>query len=165
MDCACCVPTVAAQSLDEVAFAKSICAAAGVGDIPRVRAFLQKNPQSVHSDGMGGTTGYTPLHYAAREGHAGVVSLLIAFGADPNRATTAGGATPLHRASFTGRAEVVRQLLEAGADALLQDVDGQTPLHKALQQGHTEVGSLLAAAAPEAVEVRDAKGRLPRDLL
>ena len=75
-----------------------------------------------------GTSGYTPLIYAAREGHADVVELLLQLGADPNAATASGGATALHRAAYMGHLAVVQLLLRAGADAARQDADGQTAL-------------------------------------
>ncbi|KAK3901858.1 ankyrin repeat-containing domain protein [Staphylotrichum tortipilum] len=63
--------------------------------------------------------GLTPLAYAARDGHDGVVGLLLAKGADP---TTGGsdGLTPLHRAASEGRAGAVRVLLDAGVDPLIK---------------------------------------------
>lgn len=75
-----------------------------------------------------GTSGYTPLIYAAREGHADVVGLLLQMGAKPNAATKSGGSTALHRAAYMGHLQVVRRLLDAGADAAQQDADGQTAL-------------------------------------
>lgn len=175
-DCACCFPTAAAQSLDEVAFETSICHAASVGDIGRVRRLLEKNPASVHSDGKNGDSGYTPLHYASRSGHTDVAALLLQFGArpplllippykrlfdghplifippppgagaDPNRQTKAGGATPLHRAAFMGHVDVVQLCLRAGADPSIRDADGKTSLDKAVQQGHEAVAEALRRA-------------------
>ena len=61
-------------------------------------------------DGIAGNSGYTPLHYACREGHIDCVRLLLDRGAIVDSRTTAGNATPLHRAAFTGRDEIVRLL-------------------------------------------------------
>ena len=66
---------------------------------------LQRKPNLVDGDGVGGNSGYTPLHYAAREGQVECAALLLRSGADANRATKAGGATPLHRAAYTVRCE------------------------------------------------------------
>lgn len=115
------------QRLEEIEFLRSAASAAQRGDAARLSELLQRTPEAVHSDGVCGTTGYTPLHYAAREGHAPCVALLLARGARPD-ARTKGGATPLHRAAFAGRAEVVRLLLEAGADASALD-DGARGRH------------------------------------
>lgn len=93
-----------------------------------------------------GTTGYTPLIYAAREGHADVCELLLSLGADPNAATRSGGATALQRAAYTGHLAVVRLLLAAGAAPAQQDADGQTALHKAVQQVSAWMGGWGAEA-------------------
>lgn len=111
-----------------------------------------------------GSSGYCPLHYAAREGHADIVQLLLAAGADPNAATRAGRATPLHRAAYTGSAAVVRLLLSGGADPTARDSDGQTPLHKAEARGHAEVAALLREAAPGLGSALDTRGRTAADL-
>eukprot|EP00887_Chlorella_sp_A99_P005549 scaffold1.g5549.t1 len=165
VDCDCCAPTAAAESLDEVAFAKSAAAAASRGDLAAVRAIVARQPAQVHNDGYGGSSGYTPLHYAAREGHADVAEFLLASGADINAATRSGGAAPLHRAAYTGRAGVVRLLLRHGADLSLQDADGQTAAHKAAAGGHQDVLAVLLAAAPGLEHVRDSRGRTAADLL
>ncbi len=77
-------------------------------------------------------TGETPLHSAictpARAAHDLVVRVLLAHGADPNRATRPGvetgafmrdcrtkGETPLHRAAAFGSEETIDMLVEAGA--------------------------------------------------
>lgn len=111
-----------------------------------------------------GTSGYTPLIYAAREGHLDIVQWLLSSGANPDAATCSGGATALHRAAYCGHLAVVQQLLAAGATPGLQDADGQTALHKAVQQGHGEVAAALLAACPELAAVSDRRGRLAADL-
>lgn len=90
-------------------------------------------------------TGETPLHAAA--GLASpvtgphVVKILLAAGADPNRATLPGrdtgsfmrdartkGETPFHRAAAFADAETIRLLLDAGARLEARDEAGDTPL-------------------------------------
>lgn len=111
-----------------------------------------------------GGSGYTPLIYAAREGHQDIVQLLLELGADPDAATQAGRATALHRAAFMGHQAIVQLLLAGGATPGMRDADGQTALHKAVQQGHTAVAAALLAACPELAGVRDNRGRLAADL-
>ena len=69
-------------------------------------------------------------HYACRNGHADVVTLLLDHRADPNIQTKSGGATPLHRAAYGGHLRIVYQLMHARADASIIDSDGKTALHK-----------------------------------
>ncbi|PSC77021.1 Ankyrin repeat domain-containing 39 [Micractinium conductrix] len=162
--CDCCAPTAGAESLAEVAFAKSAAAAAQSGDFFRLKSLITRNPAAVHDDGYGGSSGYTPVIYAARQGHVDCVELLLACGAAPDAATAAGGATALQRAAYMGHLRVVQLLLDAGATAALQDGDGQTALHKAAERGHADVAAALVAAAPQLAGVRDKRGRTAADL-
>ena len=66
----------------------------------------------------------TPLHSAASGGHAAIVKLLLAHGADPN-AVQEGGFTPLHSAAQKDDDESVEALLAAGADPTLATEDGR----------------------------------------
>lgn len=91
------------------------------------------------------TTGETPLHSAIssthRSAHDLVVRVLLAFGAEPNRATVDGvetgafmrdcrtrGETPLHRAAAFGSERTIDMLLESGASREGRDSHGDTPL-------------------------------------
>ena len=82
--------------------------------------------------------GYTPLHYACRNGHAEVVKALLEKGADVHTKTT-DGYTPLHLACMEGHVEVVKALLEKGADVHAKNSSGWTPLPTACMNGHAEV--------------------------
>jgi ankyrin repeat protein len=90
-------------------------------------------------------TGETALHSALcttdRLRYDRVVKVLLASGADPNRATKPGvetgafmrdcrtkGETPLHRAAAFGTEETIRLLLKAGARVDAKDVHGDSPL-------------------------------------
>jgi len=90
-------------------------------------------------------TGETALHAALcttnRPGCGMAVKVLVAAGADPNRATkpgkeTAGfmrdcrtkGETALHRAAAFASDEIVQLLLDAGATIDVRDMNGDTPL-------------------------------------
>lgn len=50
--------------------------------------------------------GFSPLHWAAKEGHLNLVTLLIQRGARVN-ATNMGDDTPLHLATAHGHREIV----------------------------------------------------------
>ena len=103
-------------------------------------------------------TGETPLHaalcHAGRPAYDLVVRVLLAAGADPNRATRVGvetgafmrdcrtrGETPLHRAAAFGTAEAIRLLLAAGAVVDARDGHGETPLTWA--SWHLRPGAIL----------------------
>ena len=85
---------------------------------------------------------WTPLHYAAINGHERIIELLVSHKADVNsRSKTE--ATPLHLASQEGHLASVVALLQAGADPLLSKHHGVLPIHLAAQHNHTEVVRIL----------------------
>ena len=90
--------------------------------------------------------GWTPLHYAARYGHADLANLLVVHGADVN-AVHLDGDTPLHLAASFGHAAVARTLIEYGAEVQAAGRWGRTPDQWARRLGHNEVVELLDAAA------------------
>jgi hypothetical protein len=60
------------------------------------------------------TDAFTPLHWAAREGHARAAAMLIAYKANKN-ADCGHGWSPLHLAAREGHLDVVKLLVEHGA--------------------------------------------------
>lgn len=97
--------------------------------------------------------GYYPQHLAAREGHAGVLRLLVEAtrgfsGIDvPDKYSQA---TPLSHASSEGHAESVNILLQAGSNVHARDEFRKTPIHYAAWQGHIDCINLLLAAGASA---------------
>lgn len=86
------------QTLDELDFERGIWFAAQYGDLDRVKKLvLQHTPVDITDK-----SGYTALHYAARNGHLDVCKFLLSNGANINAVTKSGQATALHRAVSAG---------------------------------------------------------------
>ena len=113
--------------------------AARLGFCDLAEHLIAKHPE--HSIAGGGLDG-TPIHVAARAGHADMLSLLLEHGADVNGRVQY-GRTPLHHASFGGKIEAGQCLLDRGADINAQMTDNQTPLMYAVFFGHVEFARML----------------------
>ena len=74
--------------------------------------------------------GMSALHWASDRGHAAVVDLLLAAGANPGTADGE-GQTPLHYAASCGHRASAERLLAAGADPGAADSEGETPVDMA----------------------------------
>lgn len=104
----------------------------------------------------------TPLHWAAEQGKADIVALLLDRGADP-QARNLAGSTALHIAAKLGREEVVRLLLERKLDPEAANLAGFTPLMFAARNGDASVVRLLiAAGAP--LDAKDRRGKTAWDV-
>lgn len=107
-----------------------------------VQFLLERGAEANYTDP---DNGETPLHAALctteRVAHNRVMRVLLAHGADPNRATKDGaetggfmrdvrtcGETPLHRAAAFGDEEAIKMLLDAGAKIDAKDAHGDSPL-------------------------------------
>lgn len=130
--------------------------------------------------------GYTPLHYAARNGHLDACKMLLNAGANVNAVTTSGGVSSLMRAAIMGEylmfsgiiiviisllsfhqipghAAIVHLLLQHRANQFVQDNDGNTAIHKAAQNGKAEIVQMLADNCCEADRIRLQNIRNQRD--
>jgi ankyrin repeat protein len=89
--------------------------------------------------------GWTPLSYAASNGHAQIVRYLLANGARPDAAAP-NGTTPLMMAAYFGHLDCVDALLAAHADPQLRNDQGYRAIDLAIKQHHDDVRAALAAA-------------------
>jgi ankyrin repeat protein len=145
----------AAQSPAERA-ASALVTAARAGDVDRVKKALDDGSNVNAPDSAGGRTA---LHWAAKEGHAPVVALLLSKGADVNVKDRA-GKSPLCIAGENGKVEVLKQLLDAKSDVNMTDRMGGTPLMWAAALGTPDtVGLLIDRGAT--VNVVDKNGLTP----
>ena len=85
--------------------------ASSTGNLARVRALVDTDPQLV---GARNPNGFTPLHAAALYGQRGTAEYLVAKGADVNAVARHSG-TPLDVAYESGQAEFVTWLQSRGA--------------------------------------------------
>jgi ankyrin repeat protein len=106
--------------------------------------------------------GQTALMWAAAEGHAAVVKLLIEKGADV-KAASKGGFTPLVFAAVKDDAESVKALLAAGADPNYELPDGMKVLTVAASYKSAAAAMILADAGADP-NVADRSGNTPLHL-
>jgi ankyrin repeat protein len=83
-------------------------------------------------DQIGKQGGFTALHYAVRDGFAGVARALLDAGIDVNVPTDGDRSTPMVVAMINGQFDLALALLARGADPNLANDDGVTPLFAAL---------------------------------
>ena len=87
----------------------------------------------------------TPLHRAAAENNADIITVLLEAGANIN-ARDEDSYTPLHTAVMAGAINVIRTLLRGKADPNATTSDGETALQIADSLGNKEVHALLVSA-------------------
>ena len=113
--------------------------AAMLGFRDLAKHLIAKHPEYINAKGG---SEVTPMHVAARQGHADVLSLLLDRGADVDVRGDS-DVTPLYRASRFGKQEAGQVLLDCGADINAGGNECQTPLSGALFKGRFEFARVL----------------------
>jgi ankyrin repeat protein len=124
------------------AFCGPIHDAAKDGDLAKVTALVQANPDLVFSKD---DDGETPLHVAAENDRTNVVEFLLANKADVTAKDDGSSDTPLHKAARYGHKDVAELLLAKNADVNAKNVFSETPLIMAAMYDHKDVAELLLA--------------------
>ncbi|XP_047126921.1 integrin-linked protein kinase [Hydra vulgaris] len=106
---------------------EDIFSASREGNVKFVRQFLDNIENDLN---QGDDHGFTPLHWACREGQMVVFEMLMARGSRVS-ARNDGGDTPLHLACAHGNKEIVSKLIQYKANLNLMNEHGNTPLHYA----------------------------------
>ena len=126
------------------------------GDVYTLKRLLDSgvDPNCYYAD-----TGNTPLHRAAKAGHADAVAVLLEAGADPNVRNNK-IITPLHYATEAGVNQAIFALLSVGADPNVPDINGNSALHQAVKQSNAEaVQALLASGS--SLNAQNKNGQTP----
>jgi ankyrin repeat protein len=130
------------------------------GDLGKVKALINENPELVRTEVH---SGQTPLHWAASYGHKHISELLLGHKADAN-ARARHGVRPLDNAASFGHKGVAVLLLANGADVNAKNNRGETPLHDvANYEGRKDVNDLaeLLLANGADVNSKDDNGQTP----
>lgn len=116
--------------------------AATLGDVEKVKKYLNENPDLLNSHSA---DGFTALGLAAFFGHLHIAEELIKKGSDPNIASNNSfKVTPLHSACAGSNLEMASLLINHGADVNAKQMQGVTPIHSAAHNGQTDLVQLLA---------------------
>src|SRR5438045_2822304 len=126
--------------------ALSLFEAAAAGEIERVERLARESPATVNGYSA---DGWTPLHLAAFFGHAKIVELLLAHGADVTaRSKNPNANTPLHAALAANQKMAAGLLIGHGADLDAADAGGWRPLHLAAANNNLDsMRTLIAQGA------------------
>jgi len=139
-----------AQRLERV---PELLEAADAGDVAQVETLLAAGVYVNAPDDYG----TTPLHYAAQDGYADVVKLLIEAGASlDTRAEDGSTALLLAMGNERGDLEPAKLLLQAGADPNIPNRYGRTPLFWVVTNGQAELVRLLLQAGADVHATTDA---------
>jgi ankyrin repeat protein len=84
--------------------------------------------------------GFTPLLFAARQGHMSTAQALVDAGAEINLSDP-DGTTPLLISIINFHYDIAAYLMEKGADVNAADIKGRTPLYAAIDQKNLDISN------------------------
>jgi ankyrin repeat protein len=94
--------------------------------------------------------GHSPVHYAAKEGHAALMEQLLHAGADVNIVDTSDGTTPLLQAVRRRDVALVVRLIHFGANVQARiESSGSTVFHEAVLTGNVDIIDQLVDAGAD----------------
>ncbi|PWA22045.1 hypothetical protein CCH79_00010263, partial [Gambusia affinis] len=128
------------------------------GNAVAVRLWLDNTENDLN---QGDDHGFSPLHWACREGRSNVVDMLIMRGARIN-VMNRGDDTPLHLAASHGHRDIVGKLIQCKADTNAVNEHGNTPLHYACFWGHNQLADDLVTSSA-LVSICNKYGETPMD--
>ena len=150
------------DSHDHMEAAEMLIISGGVSARPIFRYFAPA-ARSANYD-MRRTDGQAPLHFAAGDGHEGLVRFLIERNANVNIKNSS-GATPLHEAVRSGNINMIKLIINSGAEVNAQDAKGNSVLHVAAPpRAHQEVIQLFLGSGVNP-NLRDDHGDTPLHVL
>ena len=126
--------------------------AAAAGDASQTRRLLNKTSAAPSIPAA--------FFLALQNGHADVITLLLANAASLANATLGNGCTPLYTAAAKGLARVARALIDGKAHIDTASASGATPLFIACQRGQSATADVLLAAGADAT-LADKTGATP----
>jgi len=128
----------------------------GIGEV--VAALLEMKYYDVNARDF---VGYTPLAWAALNGHAEVLRMLLGHGEVKPYTPDNHGRTPLSHAACNGNVAAVKMLLRRDVTPDKPDNGGRTPLSLAAEGGHDEVVKLLLGLQAVSLDKPDNHGYIP----